>query len=168
MIIPVMLEDTIYYIEPVKTDQHSFNIQIGNSLNEVEAIILNNNSMKFIINGNTYHTVFSFTDREDLWITFRNQTCCLKRKDTPEPIPENNTGDSEHDKVKIVVSPIHGRIVAICVNEEDEVYMNDTIIIIDSMKTENKILSPVTGKIVRIYVKEGEQVNSEKILAELE
>ncbi|NJK85009.1 MAG: acetyl-CoA carboxylase biotin carboxyl carrier protein subunit [Bacteroidales bacterium] len=49
----------------------------------------------------------------------------------------------------------------------DEINKDTPLLIIESMKMENKIFSPYSGKIKEIYVKEGEQVKNNCLMIEI-
>ena len=60
---------------------------------------------------------------------------------------------------QIINSPITGKILKI-INNEGKINKGDTILIIDAMKMENKILSPYTGVLTNNKIKEGDLVQS--------
>jgi biotin carboxyl carrier protein len=62
-------------------------------------------------------------------------------------------------RTQIINSPITGKILKI-VNSEGEINKGDTILIIDAMKMENKILAPFKGVLTDNKINEGDLVQS--------
>lgn len=65
---------------------------------------------------------------------------------------------SEQQQGDIVVSPLHGRIVRIAIEQQQVVALHDLLLVIESMKSENQILAHKKGKIKKILGKIGDQV----------
>ncbi len=76
---------------------------------------------------------------------------------------------SEHTKIisknknNTTKSPITGRVLKI-IRMNGEVHKNDTILIIEAMKMENKIKAPKSGILEKIHVKENAQIKSNDLL----
>lgn len=65
-------------------------------------------------------------------------------------------------------SPMPGLVVAIPVNEGDEIAKGDVLVILESMKMQNELKSPRDGKVARIQVKAGDSVEQRQILLSVE
>ncbi len=65
---------------------------------------------------------------------------------------------SEGKKEKIIKAPIAGIVYKIFVKEGDEVFENQKVMSLFSMKMENEILSEFSGKVKKIFVKENQRV----------
>ena len=75
------------------------------------------------------------------------------------------TGGFASDSGEISIrSPMPGLIVAVPVQENDEVTKGQTIIILESMKMENELKAPRDGVINRISVNVGDSVEQNKLL----
>jgi len=70
--------------------------------------------------------------------------------------------------LEIVELPITGKIIAVEVNEGDNVKQGDTICVVESMKMENPISSPVDGIVKELFVKAGNFINAGEKLAVIE
>lgn len=70
--------------------------------------------------------------------------------------------------LEIVELPITGKIIAVEVNEGDNVKQGDTICVVESMKMENPIPSPVDGIVKKLSVKSGNFMNAGEKLAVIE
>jgi biotin carboxyl carrier protein len=67
-------------------------------------------------------------------------------------------------KVKELKSPMPGKIVAILVNEGDEVKPRQPLLILEAMKMENALQAISEGKVEKIMVEKGTSVNKSDIL----
>jgi 3-methylcrotonyl-CoA carboxylase alpha subunit len=66
-----------------------------------------------------------------------------------------------------ILSPLSGRILQLLVKPGDHVRPGDVVVVIDSMKMENKVKSPSSGIVDRCLVKPGDVVSSRQILIHL-
>ena len=66
---------------------------------------------------------------------------------------------------EIVSAPMPGMVVAVKVEEGQEIKIGEPLFILEAMKMENEIRSPVQGRIQRLFVEKGRKVEkSEKLL----
>ena len=78
----------------------------------------------------------------------------------------NNSNTSVNGK-SIVSAPMHGKIVKVNVKEMDKVKKGDILLILESMKMENKILAPHEASVSKVNVSPGEIVEGNKPLIHL-
>jgi len=69
---------------------------------------------------------------------------------------------------KLITSYIPGTILKINVKEGSKVKEGDELILLESMKMENKIIAPVNGKIKKIYISIGEKIPKDYLMIEIE
>ena len=67
-----------------------------------------------------------------------------------------------------ILSPTAGLVVQVNVSEGAAVSAGDTIIVLQSMKTEIPVTTDVAGKVAKIHVKKGDEVSIGQTLAEIE
>lgn len=68
----------------------------------------------------------------------------------------------------LIEAHIPGTILRIQVKEGQSVEADDTLLILQAMKMDNKITSPFAAKVKKIYVSEGAQVSKGTLMIELE
>ena len=73
------------------------------------------------------------------------------------------SGSQTKQQALEVESPITGRVIKVLANS-GSIHKDDTVLIIDSMKMENKISSPSSGTIDKICVKEGQTIKTGQTL----
>lgn len=74
-------------------------------------------------------------------------------------------GDEAYEEIK---PPMPGSVVKILVEEGQEVSEGFPIIIVEAMKMEITLYSSISGKVKKVNVKVGEQVDSDKVLVEIQ
>ena len=57
-----------------------------------------------------------------------------------------------------VVSPLHGKLVALFVQAGDVVRKNQRVAVVEAMKMEHALIAPIAGHVVEVSAKEGAQV----------
>ncbi len=67
-----------------------------------------------------------------------------------------------------ILSPPAGLVVQVNVSAGAAVTAGDTIIVLQSMKTEIPVTADVAGKVAKIHVKKGDEVSIGQTLAEIE
>ena len=67
-----------------------------------------------------------------------------------------------------ILAPTAGLVVQVSVSEGARVSAGDTLLVLQSMKTEISITAEVGGTVSRIHVKKGDEVNIGQTLAEIE
>jgi len=73
------------------------------------------------------------------------------------------TGAADSDEFHLK-APMPGLVVAIPVNDGDEVEKGQVLAILESMKMQNELKSPRAGKVSRIRVKPGEKVEQRQTM----
>ena len=67
-----------------------------------------------------------------------------------------------------VVAPTAGLVVQVNVTEGQPVQAGETVVVVQSMKTEISINADVAGKVSKIHVKKDDEVNIGQVLVEIE
>ncbi|HYX09794.1 MAG TPA: biotin carboxylase N-terminal domain-containing protein [Bacteroidales bacterium] len=85
---------------------------------------------------------------------------------SPESEIRNISGPTVNGK-SVITAPMHGKIVKVNVKTADRVKKGDTLLILESMKMENKILAPHEASVAKVNVSPGEMVDGNKPLIHL-
>jgi acetyl/propionyl-CoA carboxylase alpha subunit len=84
-------------------------------------------------------------------------------------LDETAMGNEEYESdEKLIRSPLHGKIVSINVKKDQTIDRGDLLLVIESMKSENRVVSPVKARIKNIAVEIGMQVADQMPLIYLE
>ena len=113
-----------------------------------------------VLNGN--ETISGFvsngSDIEDV-VFIDGYEYRVKPMDYLPSEPFTGIRDTEaSDGLRIIKSPLHGRIVRLVAEPGQRVLRGELLFILDAMKIENKITSPFDGHIREVRVNTGDQV----------
>jgi 3-methylcrotonyl-CoA carboxylase alpha subunit len=124
------------------------------------------NYYKIIVDTKQF-TVWIDINRSDLTIDFEDYTYLLRRLDIPDQRYTGNSSNENIPESKEILAPLNGKIVKINVEENVSVKSGDTLLIIESMKMENRITAPNNAVIGKINVSLDELVDLKKLLITL-
>jgi len=121
------------------------------------------------INENILHLSYIPDLQNNLWISCENSQYQISfpglLKSYPETIITGNSSGIETGEIK---SPLHGKVLEINVEKNQIIKKGDLMMIIEAMKSENRILSPRDAKVKKIVVNVGAQVTDKMPLIYLE
>lgn len=112
--------------------------------------------------------IWGFTDRSEIILDVDGHMFHFRR---PDILDERYIGTGRRGNGKtsgVLLAPLNGRIVQTCAFENDQVKAGEPLVIIESMKTENKILAPFPAAIRKIHVSPGEQVRINQLIITLD
>jgi 3-methylcrotonyl-CoA carboxylase alpha subunit len=126
----------------------------------------NGNHYGLRVNGRLIH-IWGHTDRSEVHLDMDGQRFSFRRTDIPDRryiSPEKKKNSRTNGEIS---APLNGKVVRIHVKEGDRVAEGEAMIVIESMKMENKILSDHEAVVQRITVSAGQQVQTNQILLTL-
>jgi acetyl/propionyl-CoA carboxylase alpha subunit len=163
------------------------NIQIADTSIATEVLNDNSNEMFILINGEKQvkitaisneqnHLSFIINDRHTKFNCFLNKYglcyvqlngCIHIISDKPKRKTIANKGNNE-DNITSLIAPMPGRIVDIMVKEGDKIGKNQTLMVLEAMKTESRMNAWKDTVVKKINVTKGQQVTLNQILIETE
>lgn len=128
------------------------------------------NKISIMIGEKTVHLSFIIDNQYNIWISCENHQYKISfpglLKSYPETIVSpNSILTIETGEIK---SPLHGKILEINVEKNQIIKKGDLMMVIEAMKSENRILSPKDARVKKIAVNVGEQVTDKVPLIFLE
>ena len=124
-------------------------IAIDNQTVRISAIFENNNQLK-VSCENIHHNI-SFPGLLTSYLEI-----------------QGDSDDNSKFKGGEIKSPLHGKIIEINIIENQFIKKGDLMMVIEAMKSENRILSPIDAKVKKIAVNVGDQVTDRTSLIFLE
>ena len=106
------------------------------------------NFYKVLINESEYLVKYSKTGEPEIF----NENDLIK-KDTSNTTLTNDSGI-------VIKAPLSGNIFKIIKNENENLVLDDTVIVLEAMKMETTIKTPIPGKVLKIFVKNGDKVSA--------
>ncbi len=142
-------------------------VRVGNQDYDVCLEEKEGNSYRIRINHHVLH-VWGATDRSEVHLDIEGHLFIFRR---PDILDERYMGAGSADQKGMndrIEAPLNGRIVQINSKEGDVVESGEALLVIESMKMENKILCPQSSLIKKIHVSVGEQVHNKQLLFTLD
>jgi biotin carboxyl carrier protein len=118
------------------------------------------------VNGR-FISVWGITDHSEIHLDVHGQRYGFRRPDIPDRRyirPEKKKNSRTNGEIS---APLNGRVVRIHVKEGDRVAEGEALVVIESMKMENKILSAHEAVVQQVSVSAGQQVQTNQILLTL-
>jgi biotin carboxyl carrier protein len=156
------VNDKEYAIEVI--DDH--HVRIGDRLIQVNFEPVSGQPVfSLIMDGKSYES-FIYEGDEDSWqVLLRGRLFQVKVEDEREKrLRVAASGGVSEGGEFMMKAPMPGLIVALVVEEGQEVEKGQVLVILESMKMQNELKAPRAGKIGRIRVKAGESVEQKQTM----
>jgi len=114
--------------------------------------------LDLLINGEPVSAVVSF-DGANRWVTVNGRTILLEKT---SGLPKTE-GPGAHPAGHLL-SPMPGQVRAIQVLEGDQVSKGQTVLIVEAMKMEMKIVAQTDGLLKKLSVQVGQKVDRDQLL----
>ncbi|MFT7617227.1 MAG: acetyl/propionyl-CoA carboxylase alpha subunit [Planctomycetota bacterium] len=106
--------------------------------------------------------LFMARNGEDVWVTGSGEPYAGQRFH-----PEAGSEEVDDASAADIIAPMTGRVVAVKVEQGQDVAVGDTIAILEAMKMEHKMTAPFAAKVETLSCEEGQQVDMHQVLAHL-
>jgi len=122
------------------------------------------------INESIMHLSYITDLQNNIWASCENSQCRISFPGLLKSYPETivSSGNSSGIETGEIISPLHGKVLEINVEKNQIIKKGDLMMIIEAMKSENRILSPRDAKVKKIVVNVGAQVTDKMPLIYLE
>lgn len=155
------INDKQYEIEIV--DEH--HIRIGDKVMRVDFESVSGQPVySLIVDGQSYES-FVYEGEEAWEVLLRGRQYQAQVEDEREKrLKAAGGGGAAEGGEFLLKAPMPGLVVAIPVEEGQQVEKGQVLIILESMKMQNELKAPRSGKVERIRVKPGESVEQKQTL----
>lgn len=133
---------------------------------EVDIQYVSAHEISVLIENKSYQ-VFLAQDKGCRYILIDGESFVVKEA-TEEAAGFREGEERTSEGTILIKAPMPGKVIKVCVSEEEAVYKNQTLAIVEAMKMENEIKASVDGTIKTIHVSADDLVDSEKPLIELD
>lgn len=151
----------------VRRSDDGYEVAIGDSVYQVDAAAISNGARSLRVNG-AQHEVSVRRQGEDWSVASRHGAVVVSVVDPLTHLAQQTRGGKGGRRQKRVDAYMPGRVVAVLVQEGDEVAAGQGIVVLEAMKMENEIRAEHEGKILKIHVQPGQAVDAGNPLFELE
>ncbi len=121
-----------------------------------------------ILDGNSYEG-YVYPSDADIEVLMRGMLYHVSVEDERQMRLRQTTRGSAADTGEFFLkAPMPGLVIAVPVQEEQDVAAGDNLVILESMKMQNELKAPRDGKITRVRVTAGDNVDQNQVLLILE
>jgi biotin carboxyl carrier protein len=151
------------YIIEVVDEQH---VRIGDRLIQVNFEPVSGQPVfSLIMDGKSYESFVYEGEEADWQVLLRGRLFQVRVEDEREKRLRVAAGGGVSEGGEYMMkAPMPGLVVALSVEEGQEVEKGQVLVILESMKMQNELKSPRAGKIGRIRVKAGESVEQKQTM----
>jgi biotin carboxyl carrier protein len=151
------------FIIEVVDDHH---VRIGDRLIQVNFEPVSGQPVfSLIMDGKSYESFVYEGDEDSLQVLLRGRLFQVKVEDEREKRLHVAAGGGVSEGGEFLMkAPMPGLVVALSVEEGQEVEKGQVLVILESMKMQNELKAPRAGKIGRIRVKAGESVEQKQTM----
>jgi biotin carboxyl carrier protein len=140
-------------------------IRIGERLLEADFQSVSGQPVFSLILGGKSHEAFVYQNEEAWEVLIHGQQYQVKVEDERERRLKSSTGGGGVAGGEFQLkAPMPGLVVAVTVNEGQEVKKGQVLLILESMKMQNELKSPRDGIVGRVRVSAGESVEQKQTL----
>lgn len=164
----IEIENSLYTVKYEQVEPYKeYNLCVdGKCVNSIITSVINN-IYTILVDGVAFK-YWACVDRSEINFDIDSFTYKARRIDITDTrylrIANRISSDANTKEIK---APLNGKVVKVNVKEKQKVKIGAPLLIVESMKMENKIASPANGEIENIHVDVGELVELNKLLITL-
>lgn len=154
----------------VSNDIKSLKLFVDDQFIYLKYSLVENNRMLITYKSEFYQCIVSRYKQNNLFeVNVRDLNFIVERNDllrerSLDEYLSDRKNDSSTKSNGFIKSPLNGKAIKVNFKNGDKVVKGDTLLVIESMKTENKIIAEREGVISELSVLEGEQVKGDQLL----
>jgi biotin carboxyl carrier protein len=143
-------------------DQH---VRFGEEVLEVDLAAVSGEPLYSLIVNNESFEGYVYPDEDDWQVLLQGQFYQVRVEDEREKRLRTASETVERPGAEFVLkSPMPGLVIAVLVNEGQQVEKGQTLLILESMKMQNELRAPHAGIVARLRIKVGETMQQKQIL----
>ncbi|MCK9639435.1 MAG: ATP-grasp domain-containing protein [Prolixibacteraceae bacterium] len=168
--IPINIDHLLYHVQFNANDRTNPYLVWNGKRTDFNANHCTENCIEISIDGFKKSFYYLFDQPGDLRIVHENRQHHITFPGLLKNHPETSVRPANGSALETgdITSPMHGKILEIFVKENQRIKKNEPLLIIEAMKSENKILSHKDARIRKIAVSVGTQVEDRMPLIFLE
>ena len=129
---------------------------------QVEIVNVQTGEIKLRVNGSQIGVDWA-EDNGKIWVGINGRAYLLEKANADKrDVSVRDDGDS------LVSAPMPGRVREVFVSEGEQVDRGQTLLLLEAMKMEMRILAPRAGEVIKLNVAAGQQVDKDDVLVEVE
>ncbi|MCH7663004.1 MAG: biotin/lipoyl-binding protein [Chloroflexi bacterium] len=129
---------------------------------QVEVVRVQDGEIQLRVNGSQIGVDWAERNGK-LWVGINGMTYTFEKASAGKRV-----GSSGSDGGNLVSAPMPGRVRAVFVTEGEQVERGQTLLLLEAMKMEMRILAPRAGRVIKLKVEAGQQVGKGDVLVAVE
>jgi len=150
----------------LNTAERSYKIKIANTPSETLILDHTDNFYKLMIDGKQYQC-WADVNGTDITLNVEQYNFKARRIDIPDDKNNGTAATRANNDSSEVFAPLNGKVVKVNAKEGDQISEGDTLLVIESMKMENRIISPKKATVDKILINTGDLVEFNELLISL-
>jgi biotin carboxyl carrier protein len=158
------VKDKTYEIELISKEENNVRISVNGEIYEMDIVMSETGFCSLLYEGHSYNaeSVCHGEGKYTITTNFKHFNVELSN---PQKKHLKNPSDAVADKNQSVIkSSMPGKIVKICVSENEKVKKGNPLLVIEAMKMQNTYTAAQDAVVEEIKIKEGESVLRDQIL----
>jgi 3-methylcrotonyl-CoA carboxylase alpha subunit len=137
-----------------------YNASLGDRLVPVEVIRAGDGELRLVVDGRPVRALIS-AEGARRWVTIGGQTWLLTKSAGPGAACHAGHASGE------LLSPMPGQVRAVQVTIGQSVTKGQTLLVVEAMKMEIRVVAPRDGLVKSLKVKQGQTVERDQLLVEI-
>jgi len=129
---------------------------------QVEIVKVQAGEIQLRVNGSQMGVDWA-EDNGKIWVGINGRAYVLEKASVGK-----RDGSARGDGDSLVSAPMPGRVREVFVTEGEQVDRGQTLLLLEAMKMEMRILAPRAGQVIKLKVAAGQQVDKDDVLVEVE
>ena len=144
-------------------DDH--HVSVNDKVFEVDFESVSGQSVYSMLIGGRSYEAYVYEGEEEWQVLLFGRQYPVKVEDEREKRLKTSVGGKVQESGEFQLkAPMPGLVVAVSVNEGQQIEKGQVLVILESMKMQNELKSPRAGKVEHVKVKAGESVEQKQLL----
>lgn len=169
MQITVKTDDANLNINVESKKDKKYRLNINGNLHESELIYISSTEVDVHIDGENWYAKMAQADNGFYSVTINGKSFNMKRLDLMQSyLATAGGGSTSGAAANSIKSPMPGKVFKLHVKPGDMVKKGDVLLVIESMKMENRIMSSKDAVIKKVHVNLNDMIEASTVLVEME
>jgi len=158
----LLINDTSYPIQVLHKGNGTVVLKGERQIRHFKLLSIANNVLTIKSDDQVFIVFFSFDPDGHIWIQLLGNVFVTQfALQLNEQLVNQESHQAGIAGIGTIKAPMHGKIVKVYVNEQDIVNKGDALLVIESMKIENKMLAPGKARVEAVMVKADDRVSGD-------
>lgn len=158
--VKVEIDHQIKELSVLSYDSSSMSVSCAEEIFEISLLSKTDHRLQLLSNNQPLTFEYSYIGKDQIQVGLAGETTTIVKRHIPESGVVVNPSLNGHKKQTRLTSSLYGRVIHIEAHEGQMVNKGDLLLVIESMKMENRILALNESVIEHIKVKRGDHIKT--------